>query len=438
VHRRSFLASAAVLGVIPRVTPNVARSFFASAAQGAKPLMAPAAEARTKGTKMKITAVELWQLTGDAKQYRQYLEEQYPKLGLVPPTTAPSAPARVYMKISTDAGFEGLNGPFEQRVINEVLNISRTNGRGVLGMDPLAIDTVWESMVTGDNRYTGMYMFAVGCITNTLWDLKGRVCGLPVYRLLGGSRNVLPCYATGVGATTATLDVIAADAARVKKAGFMGQKWFPSLGPLDGPKGLEFNIELMRTLREVLGKTDEIIIDPLTRWDYNYSAAWCKAAEQYRPRWLEEPVQTYLQTEPLARLRAETSVPISTGEHNYNRWDYHELMKAGAVDVINPDPEWIGISEVTKICALASAWGVLVSPHNMTMHPLAHLVASQPPQLVPWFENKLGGGVSNSYFEKNPLVYDGKSQIELSDRPGFGIELDDSKITNMKMIYAQS
>ena len=342
------------------------------------------------------------------------------------------------MKISTNAGFEGLNGPFEQRVINEILNISRTNRRGVLGMDPLAIDTVWESMVTGDNRYTGMYMFAVSAITNTLWDLKGKFCGLPVYRLLGGSRKVLDCYATGVGSSNDTLDGIAEAAARVKKVGFKGQKWFPRLGPLDGAAGLEFNVNLMRTLREVLGHDDEIVIDPLTRWDFIYSMTWCKAVEQYRPRWLEEPVQTYLQTEPLARLREATTVPISTGEHNYNRWDYHELMKAGAVDVINPDPEWIGISEVTKICNMASAWGILVSPHNMTMHPLAHLVASQPPELCPWFENKLGGGLRNSYFESNPLVYNGNSQIELSDRPGFGIELDESKITNMEMIYAQS
>ena len=415
------------------------RSFFASAAAlGAMPLVTPEVEAQTKGVGMKITAVELWRYTGDAKRYGEYLEERNPQLGLLPPTSTPSAPERVYMKISTDAGYEGLNGPFEQRVINEVLNIQRTNRRGVIGMDPLAIDTAWESMVTGDNRYTGMYMFAVGCITNTLWDLKGRFCGLPVYRLLGGSRNVLDCYATGVGSSGGTLDEIAEAAARVKKAGIRGQKWFPSLGPLDGAAGLEFNVNLMKTLREVLGPTDEIIIDPLTRWDGIYSMEWCKRAEQYRPRWLEEPVQTYLQTEPLARLREATNVPISTGEHNFNRWDFHELMKAGAVDVINPDPEWIGISEVTKICNIASAWGILVSPHNMTQHPLAHLVASQPPQLCPWFENKLGSGINNGYFEMNPLVYNGNSQIELSDRPGFGIELDESKIVKREMIYAQS
>ncbi len=418
MRRRSFLAGAVASSALPLVTQDVA--------------------AQTGGADLEITGVELWRITGDAKQYDDYLEEEYPKLGLVKTSTVTEPPVRVYLKIKTNAGVEGLNGPFEQRVINEVLNISRTNRRSVLGMDPLAIETIWESMVTGDNRYTGMYMFAVGCITNTLWDLKGRFCNLPVYRLLGGSRKVLDCYATGAGATDDTIENIAANAARVKKAGFKGQKWFPTLGPLEGPAGLEFNIEIIRTLRDVLGSTDEIVIDPLTRWDYLYSAAWCEAAQQYRPRWLEEPVQTYLQTQPLARLRAETNIPIATGEHNYNRWDFQELMQAQAVDVINPDPEWIGISEVTKICHLASVWGVLVSPHNMTMHPLAHLVASQPPQLVPWFENKLAGGIANSYFEREPLEYNGKSQIVLSDRPGFGIELDESKIRNREMIYAQS
>ena len=431
MHRRSFLSSAAGLAAAPL--------FLRERLEAQARVLPPQAKAaaQVKSSDMKITAVELWQITGDAKQYGEYLEEQHPKFGLVPPSSAPTVPTRTYMKISTDAGFEGFNGPHDGRTVNEITGTGYSLSN-VIGQDPLAIDTVWESLVTGDNRYTGMYMFRVSAITNALWDLKGKFCGLPVYRLLGGSRKVLDCYATNVGSSNQPLDGIAKDAARAKKAGFKGQKWFPTLGPRDGAAGLEFNVNLMRTLREVLGSTDEIIIDPLTRWDLSYSMAWCKAAEQYRPRWLEEPVQTYLQTEPLARLRQMTSIPISTGEHNYNRWDFHELMKAGAVDVVNPDVEWIGISEVLKICAMASAWGLRVSPHHQTVHALAHLVASQPFALCPLFENKIGSMLETNFFHKYPIMYNGNSQIELTDRPGLGIELDESKITNMKRIWAQS
>jgi len=58
-----------------------------------------------------------------------------------------------------------------------------------------------------------------------------------------------------------------------------------------------------------------------------------------------------------------TTIPIATGEHNYNRWEFYELVKAGAVDILEPDPEWCGgISEVTRICALASAAGLKSVP----------------------------------------------------------------------------
>jgi L-alanine-DL-glutamate epimerase-like enolase superfamily enzyme len=418
MHRRSFFARAAGLGAIPLFSQEV--------------------QAQAKSANLKITAVELWQATGDSKRYDAYLDEEYPKGGMVRPSpppgqrpAAPAPPSRIYMKILTDGGLEGFYGPHDQNVVDEVVKI-----RSVVGMDPFAIDSVWESLVTGDNRYTGTYMFGVSAITNTLWDMKGKLCNLPVYRLLGGSRKAVDCYATTIGMPVNTIDAIAEGAARVKKAGFKAQKWFPTLGPRDGAEGFEFNVTMMKTLREVCGENYDIMIDGLTRWDLPYGMRWCKAVEQYRPRWLEEPFQTYSQIETLARLRQMTTIPIATGEHNYNRWEFYELVKAGAVDILEPDTEWCGgISEVTRICALASAAGLKVSPHHMKLNALAHLVASQPPAVCPVVENRHSMYIGTKYFEKNPIGHNGSSQIELSDRPGFGIELDDSKIVSMKKIF---
>ena len=417
MHRRSFFGLAAGLGAIPPFSREV--------------------QAQAKSANLKITAVELWQATGDSKRYDAYLEEEYPKGGMVRPRPpsgqrpAAAPPSRIYMKILTDGGLEGFYGPHDQNVVDEVVKI-----RSVVGMDPFAIDSLWESLVTGDNRYTGTYMFGVSAITNTLWDMKGKLCNLPVYRLLGGSRKVVDCYATTIGMPVNTIDAIAEGAARVKKAGFKGQKWFPTLGPRDGAEGFEFNVTMMKTLREVCGENYDIMIDGLTRWDLPFGMRWCKAVEQYRPRWLEEPFQTYSQVETLARLRQMTTIPIATGEHNYNRWEFYELVKAGAVDILEPDTEWCGgISEVTRICAIASAAGLKVSPHHMKLNALAHLVASQPPAVCPVVENRHSMYMGTKYFEKNPIGHNGNSQIELSDRPGFGIELDEAKFVSMKKIF---
>src|ERR1035437_754241 len=235
MHRHSFFAGAAALGAIP--------------------LFSREAQAQAKSANLKITAIELWQATGDSKRYDAYLDEEYPKGGMVRPIpppgqrpAAPAPPSSIYMKILTDGGLEGFYGPHDQNVVEEVVKV-----RGVVGMDPFAIDSVWESLVTGNNRYTGTYMFGVSAITNTLWDMKGKLCNLPVYRLLGGSRKVVDCYATTIGMPVSTIDAIAEGAARVKKAGFKGQKWFPALGPRDGAEGFEFNVTMMKTLREVCG-----------------------------------------------------------------------------------------------------------------------------------------------------------------------------------------
>jgi L-rhamnonate dehydratase len=412
------------------------RSFFArAAALGAMPLLSLETVPQTKSAGLKITGLELGRVTGDAKRYDQYLDQEYPKGGMVRPadqrTTTP--PSRIYLKILTNGGVEGLLGPHDQNVVEEIMR-----AQNVIGMDPLAIETVWESMVTGNNRYTGTYMFGVSAITNTLWDLKGKLCNLPVYKLLGGSRKVVDCYATTIGMPTGTVREIAEGAARVKKAGFTGQKWFPTLGPRDGAAGFEFNVTMMQALRETTGDNYDIMIDGLTRWDLSYAIKWCKAVEKYRPRWLEEPFQTYQQIEPLARLRQTTSIPLSTGEHNYNRWEFHELMKAGAIDILNPDPEWCGgISEIIRICALASAHGLIVSPHHMKLIALAHIVASQPPAVCPVVEYRHPMYMGTKYFERDPIVHNGSSQIELPDRPGFGVELDESKIVNREIIFAQ-
>jgi L-alanine-DL-glutamate epimerase-like enolase superfamily enzyme len=71
----------------------------------------------------------------------------------------------------------------------------------------------------------------------------------------------------------------------------------------------------------------------------------------------------------------------------------------------------------------------------MKLNALAHMVASQPPAVCPMVENRHAMYMGTKYFEKSPIGHNGNSQIELSDRPGFGVELDESKIVSMTRIF---
>jgi len=262
----------------------------------------------------------------------------------------------------------------------------------------------------------------------------GRADGMMTMESSGGSRKTFDVYASCIGQSLEP-DRVGESAAQLKKEGYKSQKWFPTRMPSDGQLGYEENVALIRILRETVGENYDIMIDALLRWNLPYAMKWCKDAEQYRPRWLEEPVPTAGQVESLARLRQMTFIPIATGEHSYGRWDAQELIEHHAVDVIQIDPEWGGgISELLKICTLASVHGLIVCPHNQRSTALAHIIASQPPAVCPIMEYQIDIQPVLYYFDKNQLIPK-NSQITLPDLPGLGIELDESKIVKREKIY---
>ena len=135
-----------------------------------------------------------------------------------------------------------------------------------------------------------------------------------------------------------------------------------------------------------------------------------------------------------ARIRAASPVPISGGEHEYTRWGARDYLSAGAVDVYQADTFWAGgISEMTKIFALASAFEVQSIPHGHSVSVNAHLTAAQSPTLTPYIEYLIQWNEITQFFLAHPIKpVDG--QITVSDRPGLGLEIDESKVTKRRRI----
>jgi L-alanine-DL-glutamate epimerase-like enolase superfamily enzyme len=153
-----------------------------------------------------------------------------------------------------------------------------------------------------------------------------------------------------------------------------------------------------------------------------------------RPRWLEEPVPPD-RIQSCAALRHQLPFPIATGEHEYTRWGIKQLLDAGAADVIQPDIYWAGgISEVVKICALASTYDVAVIPHGHSSHATAHVLYAQPPQLCPYLEYLLKWNEINQFFFREQLrpVH---GVVVPPDRPGLGAELDAGKIERQRELH---
>ena len=414
------------------------RRSFLTALPAAASVSLPIFSQAPKGGRLKITAVEVQRVEGKreavagARWQHQVnplhvYEEHRPK-PYQPPvegklTTVPTS--ALYLRIKTDAGVEGLYGPIDKEaaiVVDQQLKSFLT------GKDPLAVETLWDQMYRL-NRHSraGHFMMAISAVDNALWDLRGRYFGAPVYRLLGGpARPAVEAYGSCLGYSIEP-EAAGARAAELKKNGFRHQKWFFAYGPGDGTEGLKKNLALVRALREAARDDTEIMFDAFMGWDLNYALAWAKQAERYRPRWIEEAFPPD-KLESFAELRRATSIPVASGEHFYGRWEVNRYLRAGALNVVQADPEWCGgVSELVKICAIASLYDAHVVPHGHSLHAALHVVAAQSPAVCPLVEYLILKMATYYHFEKEPLrVVNGR--IALPERPGFGIKLDPTKV----------
>jgi L-alanine-DL-glutamate epimerase-like enolase superfamily enzyme len=344
-----------------------------------------------------------------------------------------AALTQYYVRIRTKGGLEGLYGLVDPEALPVLLGPLRTL---LIGQDALAVERLWDQMYRS-NRHSraSHYMMAISYLDNALWDLRGRYFDAPVFRLLGGpTQNPVPVYGSCLGFSIEPA-VAAKRAAQLKQDGFVNQKWFLGYGPSDGAQGMDLNVELVRSLREAVGDDVQLMFDAYQGWDLQYALEWSRKVEQYRPYFLEEAAPV-ADLESFIRLSKATSIPLATGEHFYNRWEVEQFLKADALDYIQADPEWCGgVSEVVKICTLASAHGTKVIPHCHNVHAALHIVASQSPAVCPMGEYLINYVPDKVYFMKEPLLTT-NGWVTLPDKPGFGIELDTAKIEKQEALTA--
>lgn len=406
--------------------------------------MAAPALAFAANEQLKITDVQIWRLHGSYEGITGINNQRQTRPLHVYPENRP-APYREpaegqrttirkaynYLIIKTDKGLDGIYGPVDNEAC---VVVERQLKPFIIGMDGLSVETVWDKMFRV-NRHSrsSHYMMGISAVDNALWDLRGRYFEAPVYRLLGGpTREKATVYGSCLGYSVEP-EAAGEQAAKFKAEGYMHQKWFLAYGPGDGKKGLDLNIALCRSLREAVGPEVDIMFDAFMGWDLNYAGDWCRAVEEYRPRWLEEAFHVD-KMESFAALARETTVPIATGEHFYGRWEVQRFLRAEAISVVQADPEWCGgTSELVKICNIASAFDAHVIPHGHNIHAAMHVSASQSPMTCPLNEVLIKKMRDYYFFDKYaPEVVDG--QIDLPDRPGFGMELDDDKIESRELM----
>ena len=393
---------------------------------------------------MKITAVRCVEYTGTMEHPDVFWEERLIRPVDVYPRFRDEGPwpmhrvgdgayllTSTFVHVETDDGVSGTGGPItgEQAYL-----IERGMAPLLVGQDPLATEAIWDILYRSCHHgRKGVEMHAISAVDCALWDLKGRHFGVPVYVLLGGPvRDTIPAYASALGYSLDP-DRVRERAAEIADQGYLATKWFPRHGPLDGREGVERNAGLVAVLRETLGPDIDIMVDAWMSWDVPYTLRMAEAFAEYRPRWIEEPVlPDKVDSYAEIRRRIGNRILLAGGEHEYTRWGIHGLLRAGAVDVCQPDTYWAGgITEILKIAALASAYDVELILHGHSVPANTHVSFAQPVSLVPMLEYLVKFNVLHQWFLKHPVVPVG-GVVTPPSRPGLGMELDEDKIESRR------
>jgi L-rhamnonate dehydratase len=393
---------------------------------------------------MRIGDVRLRHVSGRMPFDGEFWEERlirpvdiYPAYRAQGPEVLPKADDGTYrietffVEIESDDGLVGIGGPIP---LDQAFVIDVNLRPHLLGLDPLAHELVWDILYRASvHGRKGVTMMAISAVDCALWDLKGRYFNAPVYRLLGGAtRDEIPAYASALGYSIDP-DRAAERSRELVRQGFTAMKWFFRYGPADGPEGMVRNAQLVSALRGAVGDSVDVMLDCWMSWDVPYTIQMAERLEEYEPRWLEEPVLPD-KIESYAAIRRQVRVPIAGGEHEYTRWGLKALMDAEAVDVLQPDIYWAGgITEMLKICALASTYDLPVIPHGHSTPASAHLIASQPVSVCPRLEYLVKWNEIHQFFLKTPLKPRG-GVVRLPDTPGIGMELDESRVEAQRLV----
>ncbi len=289
--------------------------------------------------------------------------------------------------------------------------------RFVVGQLVNNVEIMFDQMYRASMYYgrKGITLNAISGVDCAVWDLLGRLRDEPVWAMIGGKvRDKQPMYATGPRPDLA------------KEMGFIGGKIPIPYGPSSGNEGLRKNIELAKTMREKCGDGFMLAFDCWMSMDRPYTLQLIKALEEYDFHWIEESLHPddLAGYADLVKMRSYP-IRISTGEHEYSRWGFKNLLDTG-VDIIQPDVNWCGgLTELLKIKALASAYNRLVIPHGSSVYSYHFSIASdatpfseflmmapKADKIVPMFD---------PLFENEPVPINGLMNV--SDQPGFGVEL---------------
>jgi L-alanine-DL-glutamate epimerase-like enolase superfamily enzyme len=281
----------------------------------------------------------------------------------------------------------------------------------LLGEDPRDIGRLWEKLAWqgASVSRTGVTVQTIAAFDIALWDLKARVAGMSIGKLLGAYRDSVPCYNTSGGYLSASIDEVLNNVDRSLRRGLGGVKL--KVGQPD----LKKDIERVAAVRTHVGDDVPMMVDANQQWDYTTALRAGRMLDQFNLVWLEEPLSAY-DYRGHARLGERLDTPIATGEMLSSVAECAELIEKQSVTFLQPDaPRVGGITPFLVIAAQADRRRLKLAPH-FVMEIHIHLACAYPGEAwvehIEWLEPA---------FNERIRIEDGR--MLLPETPGLGFSL---------------
>lgn len=323
------------------------------------------------------------------------------------------------VRVTTDQGLEGFGVTYHE-VGGEATKalILKNMAHKLIGRDPFETEVIWQEFfgyLRGVGRKGLMYC-ALSAIDIDLWDLKGKILDMPLFRLFGGNQTKIPVYASG-GWTSFSDEELVEEVKGMVAENYNMVKF--KVG-VEGGNNLNCDVRRVEKVREAIGADIAIMLDANNCWDAATGVRFANMVKHCDILFLEEPV--FADDIPgLARFKRGTDMPLAAGEHEYTKFGARDMILAEAADIIQLDITRAGgFTEMLKVAALTQAWNLKFAPHAMeNIH--IHLISACHNALflerLLMFEE-----VTSNIYKDCPVPKDG--YMYLSERPGLGLELD--------------
>lgn len=327
------------------------------------------------------------------------------------------------VEIHTDQGLVGIGPAVDPSLLPAIK-------AQLVGADPFEVERHTATL-----RYyvKGVPYRGTTGIDIALWDLIGKACGQPLYKLWGGSKAKVPAYASMVQLSTP--EERADLAARLLDKGWQAIKLRLHYATMAE------DLALVEAVRDAVGDRMTIMVDanqaqssgnwqPGIRWNYQRALETAQALQQLGCYWLEEPLPRYAFSD-LAKLNRAVALPIAGGENNHGLHEFLNMLQDDVYDILQPESMVSeGVTTLRKIGVLAEAFGKQVVPHhggrNLGTIAHLHLVASwaHSPYLELLHDPPIGDYRHGFSILQDPPVVDDDGYIAVPQGPGLGVEID--------------